>query len=171
MMTPRLSRCWRSPASLRRRLLDHVGRHRFDQSVRLVGAEDGQAQAVTPKQSTVREQWSASAGKAGDYTFRPAVVGNAVFVAAAMAEISKLVDGRREWTINAGQPLSAGVGADSRLVVVATGKGEVLAFAAERRPAAVDCQGFERSPGGAGGRGRRRRRQERRQSGGAARCR
>ena len=52
----------------------------------------------------VRDQWSASIGKAGDYTFRPAVVGDAVFVAARNGEISKLVDGRKEWTINAGQP-------------------------------------------------------------------
>lgn len=78
----------------------------------------------------VRDQWSASIGKAGNYIFRPAVVDNAVFVAARNGEISKLVDGRKEWTINAGQQLSAGVGADSRLVVVATGKGDVLAFAA-----------------------------------------
>ena len=78
----------------------------------------------------VRDQWSASIGKAGDYIFSPAVVGNAVFVAARNGEISKLVDGRKEWSINAGQQLSAGVGADSRLVVVATGKGDVLAFSA-----------------------------------------
>ena len=93
------------------------------------GPKMAKLEAVTPT-IDVREQWSASAGKAGDYVFRPAVVGDAVFVAARNGEISKLVDGRREWTINAGQPLSAGVGADSRLVVVATGKGEVLAFAA-----------------------------------------
>ncbi|MGB8884814.1 MAG: outer membrane protein assembly factor BamB, partial [Azonexus sp.] len=31
---------------------------------------------------SVRDQWSASIGKAGDYTFTPAVVGNAVYVAA-----------------------------------------------------------------------------------------
>ena len=88
------------------------------------GPKMAKLEAVTPT-IDVREQWSASAGKAGDYVFRPAVVGDAVFVAARNGEISKLVDGRREWTINAGQPLSAGVGADSRLVVVATGKGEV----------------------------------------------
>ncbi|MBL8421636.1 MAG: outer membrane protein assembly factor BamB, partial [Dechloromonas sp.] len=48
----------------------------------------------------VRDQWSASVGKAGDYIFSPAVVGNAVFVAARNGEISKLVDGRKEWSIN-----------------------------------------------------------------------
>jgi outer membrane protein assembly factor BamB len=80
---------------------------------------------------SVRDQWSASIGKAGDYTFTPAVVGNAVYVAARDGTISKLVDGRAEWSIKAGQPLSAGVGADSRLVVVATSKGDVLAFSAD----------------------------------------
>ena len=79
----------------------------------------------------VRDLWSTNIGKAGDYTFTPAVVGNAVYVAARDGLISKLVNGRAEWSIKAGQPLSAGVGANSRLVVVATAKGDVLAFSAD----------------------------------------
>ena len=79
----------------------------------------------------LRNLWSASVGKAGDYTFTPAVVGNAVYVAGQDGRISKLVDGRTEWSIKAGQPLSAGVGANARLVVVGTAKGEVLAFSAD----------------------------------------
>lgn len=79
----------------------------------------------------VRNAWSFSAGKAGDYTFAPAVVGNAVFVAAADGTVHKLEDGKSLWKIKAGQPLSAGVGANSRLVVVGTPKGDVLAFSAE----------------------------------------
>ena len=88
---------------------------------------------LTPFETTVnvRERWSASIGKAGDYTFTPAVVGNAVYVAARNGTVSKLVDGRTEWSIKADQELSAGVGADSRLVVVATAKGDVLAFSAD----------------------------------------
>ena len=39
----------------------------------------------------VRTAWSASAGKAGDYTFTPAVVGSAVFVASRSGTVSKLV--------------------------------------------------------------------------------
>ncbi len=93
------------------------------------GPKMAKLEPVNPTIS-VRDQWSASVGKAGDYIFRPAVVGNAVFVAARNGEVSKLVDGRKEWSINAGQQLSAGVGADSSLVVVATGKGDVLAFSA-----------------------------------------
>lgn len=76
----------------------------------------------------VRTQWSASVGKAGDYAFAPAIVGNAVFVANRDGTIAKLVDGRTEWSVKAGQPLSAGVGADATQVVVGTPKGDVLAF-------------------------------------------
>ena len=79
----------------------------------------------------IRESWSASIGKAGTYTFTPAVVGNAVYVAARNGTVAKLVDGRTEWSIRTDQELSAGVGADSRLVVVATAKGDVLAFSAD----------------------------------------
>lgn len=85
---------------------------------------------ITPS-IAVREQWSASVGKAGDYTFQPAVVGRAVYVAGRDGTVSKLADGRTEWSIKAGQPLSAGVGSDSRLVVVGTAKGDVLAFSAD----------------------------------------
>lgn len=79
----------------------------------------------------VRPQWSFSAGKARDYTFTPAVVGNAVFVAEADGAVSKLEDGRSVWRIKVGQPISAGVGASAKMVVVGTPKGEVLAFSAE----------------------------------------
>ena len=51
------------------------------------GPKMAKLEAVTPT-IDVREQWSASAGKAGDYVFRPAVVGDAVFVAARNGEIS-----------------------------------------------------------------------------------
>ncbi len=88
---------------------------------------------LTPVTATVamRELWSASIGKAGNYTFTPAVVGNTVYVAARDGALSKLVDGRTEWSIKAAQPLSGGVGANGRLVVVGTAKGDVLAFAAD----------------------------------------
>ncbi|MBI2277013.1 MAG: outer membrane protein assembly factor BamB [Dechloromonas sp.] len=79
----------------------------------------------------VRTQWSASAGKAGDYTFAPAVLGNAVYIAGRDGALSKIEDGKTIWKINAGQTLSAGVGAGGQLVVVATPKGDVLAFSTE----------------------------------------
>ena len=79
----------------------------------------------------VRTAWSANAGKAGDYSFSPAVVGNTVYVASRDGTVTRLEDGKIVWKINAGQALSAGVGANGRLVVVATSKGDVLAFSVE----------------------------------------
>ena len=79
----------------------------------------------------VRAAWSASVGKAGDYTFTPAVVGDAAYAASRSGTVFKLEGGKVIWKIDAGQPLSAGVGASSRLLVVATSKGDVLAFSTE----------------------------------------
>ena len=78
----------------------------------------------------VRLRWSMNIGKAGDYVFAPAVVGNSVYVAAADGSIARLDGGAPAWRIKAGQMLSAGVGSDGKLVVVGTAKGEVLAFSA-----------------------------------------
>lgn len=79
----------------------------------------------------VRTAWSASIGKAGDYTFTPAVVGEAAFVASRSGTISKLEGGKVVWKVEAGQPLSAGVGASGRLLAVGTSKGDVLAFSTD----------------------------------------
>lgn len=79
----------------------------------------------------VRTAWSSNVGKAGDYSFTPAVVGNAVYAAGRDGTITRLEEGKAVWKINAGQPLSAGVGANGSLVVVATSKGDVLAFSVE----------------------------------------
>lgn len=89
---------------------------------------------ITPT-ADARTRWSAAVGKAGDYTFAPAIVGNAIYVAAQDGTVNKLEDGKLVWKINAGQPLSAGVGANARLVAVGTPKGEVLTFgAADGKP-------------------------------------
>ena len=73
--------------------------------------------------------WNAGVGKAGDYVFQPAVVGDAVYAAGQDGVIRKYVDGKQVWKIDAGQPLSAGVGANERLLAVGTAKGDVLTFA------------------------------------------
>ena len=86
--------------------------------------------AIKPT-ADVRNAWTASIAKAGDYTFTPAVVGNAVYAASAKGTISRIEDGKTIWKIDAGQPLSAGVGANAKLLVVGTPKGEVLAFSAD----------------------------------------
>ncbi|HEX6734280.1 MAG TPA: outer membrane protein assembly factor BamB [Azonexus sp.] len=85
--------------------------------------------AIKPS-AEVRSLWSVSAGKAGDYVFAPAVVGNAVFVAGRDGTISRLEDGKTVWKVATGHTLSAGVGANARMVVVGTPKGDVLAYSA-----------------------------------------
>jgi outer membrane protein assembly factor BamB len=79
----------------------------------------------------LRVLWSAGIGKAGSYVFSPAVVDNVVYLAAEDGSLARLEDGKTIWKIKVGQTLSAGVGADSHLVVVGTPKGDVLAFSAE----------------------------------------
>lgn len=79
----------------------------------------------------VTQSWATSIGKAGEFVFVPAIVGNTVYAAAQNGTVNKLEDGKTIWKIDAGEPLSAGVGTDGKLVVVGTPNGEVLAFSAE----------------------------------------
>jgi outer membrane protein assembly factor BamB len=93
---------------------------------------------LAPIQATaeIRSLWQASVGAAGDAVFSPAVVGSSVYAAARDGSIVRLEDGRQVWRVNAGQPLTGGVGSDGALVVVGTAKGDVLAFkAADGAPA------------------------------------
>ncbi len=78
----------------------------------------------------VRVLWSEDVGKAGDYTFVPAVVGSTVYAAARDGTLLRLDDGQQVWRVKAEQALSGGVGANGQMLVVGTAKGDVLAFAA-----------------------------------------
>jgi outer membrane protein assembly factor BamB len=86
--------------------------------------------------ATASISWQAQAGSAGS-GFSPTVLADAMYVSAADGAIARLdpADGRTVWRINAGQKLSAGVGADATLVVVGTEKGDVLAFLPDGKPA------------------------------------
>lgn len=75
--------------------------------------------------------WQASLATSGEYVFTPAVVGDTVYAAARDGTLARFTAGRQVWRIAAGKVLSAGVGADEKRVVVATPKGELLAFHAE----------------------------------------
>lgn len=87
---------------------------------------------LTPIQATgeLKTLWQTSVGNAGEYVLAPAVVGDSVYVAARDGALARLDGGRQVWRISAGQVLSGGVGADGKLVVVGTPKGDVLAFSA-----------------------------------------
>lgn len=78
----------------------------------------------------VRTAWSVNIGGAGAYTFTPAPSGDSVFAAAADGTLARIEigSGRTLWRVNAGQPLTAGVGADGNTVAVAADKGRVIAF-------------------------------------------
>jgi len=72
--------------------------------------------------------WHVSIGKAGEYVFTPAVVGNSVYVVARDGTLARFDDGSQVWSIFVGQIVSGGVGSDGKRVVVGTPKGDVLAF-------------------------------------------
>ncbi|MBL8445898.1 MAG: outer membrane protein assembly factor BamB [Zoogloeaceae bacterium] len=77
---------------------------------------------------TVRTEWTASAGSAGAYVFQPAIVGSAVFAAGQDGTVARFEDGRAVWKVNAERKLTTGVGANARLALVASEKGEVIAL-------------------------------------------
>jgi outer membrane protein assembly factor BamB len=78
----------------------------------------------------VKSAWSVTLGSSGVYVFSPAQTGDFVYAAAADGAIVKLKadSGQQVWRINAGQHLTAGVGADGDTIVVAGEKGSLLAF-------------------------------------------
>ena len=78
----------------------------------------------------VHVAWSQSVGKSGIYALTPAIVGSAVYAASNSGTLARLDGGQPAWRIDVGMKLSGGVGADDRIVVVGSPKGDVLAFSA-----------------------------------------
>jgi outer membrane protein assembly factor BamB len=78
----------------------------------------------------VRTVWSSSIGSAGSFVFTPAIAGGSVYVAAADGALTRIdaASGRSMWRINAGVPLTGGVGSDGATVAVAAEKGVLMAF-------------------------------------------
>jgi len=74
--------------------------------------------------------WSVSVGKAGVFQFSPAYAGDSVYAAAADGVLMRInaTTGKSVWRINAGTPLTAGVGSDGTTVAVVGEKGQVQAF-------------------------------------------
>lgn len=81
----------------------------------------------------VRTAWTAQVGSARAFTFSPASTSAGLFAAAADGTVVRLdpANGRAIWRINAGVPLTAGVGSDGATVAVGAEKGVVLAFDVE----------------------------------------
>jgi outer membrane protein assembly factor BamB len=81
----------------------------------------------------VRTAWSTSIGSSGSFVFTPTFANGSVFAAAANGTISRIdgATGNVLWRINAGAPLTAGVGSDGLTVAVSAEKGQLLAFDGE----------------------------------------
>ena len=75
-----------------------------------------------------RVVWRESVGKSDIYSFMPAIVDSTVYAAGRNGTLLRIDDGQQVWEINAGQPLSGGVGADQDRVIVGASSGEILAF-------------------------------------------
>ncbi|MDR2165697.1 MAG: outer membrane protein assembly factor BamB [Zoogloeaceae bacterium] len=94
------------------------------------GPKMAELPAFSPTAS-LRAVWGYSIGKSGGAVFYPAVAGDSVFVAAADGSIARLENGVALWRIQAERkPLSAGVGSNGDLVVVAADDA-ILAFSAQ----------------------------------------
>lgn len=78
----------------------------------------------------LKTAWMAKIGKSDGMQFVPAVTKNAVFAASANGSISSidLQTGAVRWRIEAGLPLTAGVGTDGETVAVGASNGVLLAF-------------------------------------------
>lgn len=79
---------------------------------------------------TVRTAWQTAVGAAGDYVFSPAEAAGSVFTASHDGIVTRLdaESGKAVWKIETGKKLSGGVGVGNGLALVATAKGEVLAY-------------------------------------------
>lgn len=80
--------------------------------------------------------WQVSVGRGGSGSFTPVVRADAAYAASEDGTIVSVdpATGAQRWRSSAGTPLSAGIGADTTLVVVGTDKGEVLAFDTAGKP-------------------------------------
>lgn len=104
-----------------------------DLSERMFGKEVTDPPAeLTEFKATLQPKlvWSANLGKSEIFDFTPAVDNGAVYAASATGEVARLdaISGHQAWRVNAGEPLSGGVGLGPNLVLVGTSTGYVIAF-------------------------------------------
>lgn len=87
--------------------------------------------------ASARVLWNANVGRSGDYHLRPAVAGDALYAAGMDGAISRfdVQTGRQVWRTQIPYKISGGVGANGRIVVVGTAKGNVIALNADGRDA------------------------------------
>jgi outer membrane protein assembly factor BamB len=85
--------------------------------------------AYAPEMS-VQPVWTAAVGSGSGLGFVPTVVGDAIYAATPDGFVGKfdLRSGQAIWHVSANSKLSAGAASDGTITVVATPKGEVIAF-------------------------------------------
>jgi len=88
---------------------------------------------VLERGKDLRVLWSADVGEAGAFTFTPALAGESLYAASREGAVTRLkaASGELEWRVELAVRLSAGVGANSRTVVVATDRGDLFALDAD----------------------------------------
>jgi len=86
--------------------------------------------------AVMRIQWQGSVGASEKSVFFPARSGNTVYAAGAAGGVAgfDVAGGGEISRFEAGQRIAGGVGAGSGLVLLGTGKGEVLAFESSGKP-------------------------------------
>jgi outer membrane protein assembly factor BamB len=86
--------------------------------------------------ATARVSWQVAVASKATPGFAPAAQGAVLYAAAPDGALVSVdaTSGAQRWRVNAGKPLSAGVGADASAIVVGTNKGEVLAFDTSGKP-------------------------------------
>jgi outer membrane protein assembly factor BamB len=86
--------------------------------------------------TSARVNWQVSVGSKMAPGFVPALREDALYAASSEGSVVSVdpASGAQRWRVNAGKPLSAGVGADATAVVVGTDKGDVLAFDTSGKP-------------------------------------
>ncbi len=97
------------------------------------GSSNAAPMAPLPELSNpiaIKTLWQANIGSSLQSIFTPAVTSDGVYTAAADGTITRLEasNGKQVWRISAGETLTGGVGADRKMIVVGSGKGEVLAY-------------------------------------------
>ncbi|MBI4192200.1 MAG: outer membrane protein assembly factor BamB [Betaproteobacteria bacterium] len=86
--------------------------------------------------ATARILWQGNVGDADKYVFTPALDAASVYAAGAAGQITRFdaASGKQLSRFDSNSRLSGGIGADGRLILAGTAKGEVLAFDPSGKP-------------------------------------
>ncbi len=103
---------------------------RWRESIAGMASMAGWADSPLGNPGLIRWRMRTDMGDMGDSILRPALAGDALYVASAQGQLLRVnaATGRRQWRINTGTTITGGVGAADGLVLVGGEKGHVLAY-------------------------------------------